>query len=398
MGSREAPDEDWVVGADLDGNLDLIAPEDRRALGGEEQLQLSHHEVANGGRIRRIDAEQLFLFAVQLLEQPSDEPGLNPPVYLYGRMTGPFPRSGSAALPAVDGQLTATRADVLDGLAEGEANAFRCPKAVGAHVSGRSFNFLLPGGPLEEIEAGRSIILAYPMPQPEIATLDAANESLTVQILYDLLRPIPEELARAGERPLARPVPVPSRAAYAAQLEAEGWRVKGDRAERTSKRRTSVGTMIARLFDSESLTLPPQGTTEDFFGVARLALKSLDGWPDARSQALRARLRTAKAAAPRAVALPEPSPVPARPIPPRIQRPRRDDWMKDFIGAHVKAGGAAPRITTSATRPASSSPADWRSDFEPVPTKVPDKPREASPEWMKDFEASPRPDKARRKR
>lgn len=395
LNNREGADGDWVVGADLDGNLDLIALEDRRALASEDQVQLSHHEVANGGRIRRIDAEQLFLFAVQLLEQP-DEPGLNPPIYLYGRMTGPFPRPRSAELPALNGQLTATRADVLDGLAEGEVTAFRYASSADARVSGRSFHLLLPGGPGEEIEAGRSIVLAYPMQPPEIATLDAANERLTVQILYDLLRPFSEDLARTG-KPLARPVPVPNRAAYAAQLEGEGWRVTGDRAVRTSKRRSALGKMIARLFDSESMTLPPEGTTEDFFAAARLALKSLDGWPDARSQALRARLRAARAApgaTPRAEALP----VQARPIPPRLQRPRRDDWMKDFIGAHVKPGGAPPRITTAATRAASSGPADWRSDFAPEPVKVPDKPREASPEWMKDFEAAPRPDKTGRKR
>ncbi|HJU48075.1 MAG TPA: hypothetical protein VJ689_08085 [Gaiellaceae bacterium] len=250
---------------------------------------------------------------------------------------------------------------------------------------------------MEEIEGGRSIVLAYPMQQPEIAALDAANERLTVQILYDLLRPLSEALARTGKPSLARPVPVPSRAAYAAQLEGEGWRVNGDRAVRSSKRRSALGTMIARLFDSESITLPPQGTAEDFFAVARLALRSLEGWPDARSQALRARLRTARTSTP-TTPVPVVSPGPARPIPPRVQRPRRDDWMKDFIGAHVKPGGTPPRITSAATPVASSAPADWRSDFAPEPVKVPDRPRDESPEWMKDFEAAPRPDKTGRKR
>jgi len=398
IGHGEAADREWVVGADLDGNLDLVAVEDRGGLAGEAQVQLAHHEVASGGRIRRIDAEQLFLFGAQLLEQPADTAGLNAPVYLYGRMTGPFPRPRGAELPALDGQLTAARADVLDGLAEGEANAFRYSGAAGSSTAGRSFNLLLPGGPLEEIEAGRSIVLAYPMPQPEIASLDAANEALTVQILYDLLRGFPEELARTGKPPLARPVPVPSRAAYAAQLEREGWRVKGDRAVRTSKRRSSVGTMIARLFDSESVTLPPQGTTEDFFAVARLALKSLEGWPEPRARALQARLRTARAGAPRPTPPAPAPPGPARPLPPRLQRPRRDDWMKDFIGAHVKPGGTVPRITSSAARATSSGTPDWRSDFVPEPAQAPAKPREASPEWMKDFEASPKPDNTGRKR
>jgi hypothetical protein len=72
--------------------------------------------------------------------------------------------------------------------------------------------------------------------------------------------------------------------------------------------------------------------------------------------------------------------------------------MKDFIGAHVKPGGTVPRITSSAARATSSGTADWRSDFAPEPAKAPATPRDPSPEWMKDFEASPKPDNTGRKR
>ena len=399
LGTRGEADREWVVGADLDGNLDLVAVEDRGALAGEVQAHLSYHEIAIGGRVRRIAAEQLFLFEVQLVEQPADTPGLNVPVYLYGRLSGPFPRPRGAELPVCDGQLTVTRADVLAGLSEGEPHAFQYPGAPRAGPAGSGFHLLLPGGRVEEIEAGQSVVLAYPAFDPELAAVDAANEALTVQILYDLLRGFQEDLERAGKALPCR-VPVPSRAAYVAQLVADGWSVKGDRAIRMPKPRNFVGAVVGRLFRRETMTLAPIGKTEDFFAAARLALQSLDGWPDARSRALLARLSPAGPAAPRAAALAPAAAPPSspRPLPPRAQRPRRDDWMKDFIEAHATPGKAAPRITSSASRAKPAANADWRSDFAAGPGKPPDELPKARPEWMEDFEGSPRPQSTRRKR
>jgi len=399
LGSAEIPEREWIVAVDLDGNLDLVAVEDREALPGEAQRGLADHEVGSGARVRHIDARELFLFAVELVEQPADTPGLNDLVYLYGRLTGPFPRVPGAALPVSNGQLAATRADILDGLIHAEPHAFCHPVPFGARSAPRSFHLMLPGGRVEDIEAGRSIVLAYPMLSPEISTVDAGNEALTVQILHDLLRALEDDRARTGHPPLPRRVPVPSRAAHVAELEAAGWHVKGDRATRTPTARNAIGALIARAF-SETLDLPPEGTTADFFAVARLALESL-GWPDERSRALHARWR-AGTAGPRAVPAP-PAPaapaVPPRPapLPPRVQRPRRDDWMKDFIDAHAKTKGTPPRITssrvtssTSLSRPPKS--VDWQRDFETA--KEPDESRgdqrPAEPEWMKDF-AGPDP-------
>ena len=391
LGSHDVADREWVVGAHPDGSLDLVAVEDRGALVGDLQAHLSYHEIASGGRARRIAAEQLFLVGVQLVEQPADSPVLNAPVYLYGRMSGPFPRPPGAELPVCDGQLTVTRADVLAGLGEGEPYAFRYPSAPGAGPAGRGFHLLLPGGRVEEIEAGQSIVLAYPALDPERAAFDASNEALTVRILYDLLRGFQEELERAGKAPFCR-VPVPSRAEYVAQLVADGWSVKGDRAIRMPKPRNLVGAVLGRLFRRETMTLAPTGTTEDFFAAARLALQSLDGWPDARWRALQSRLGAAGSASPRAAPLATAGalPGPQRPLPPRAQRPRRDDWMKDFINAHSTPGKSPPRITFSAPRAKPAASADWRSDFAAGPGTPPEKPREVRPEWMEDFEGSPR--------
>ena len=388
LGSAEIPEREWIVTVDLDGSLDLVAVEDREALPGEAQRGLAQHEVGSGARVRHIDARELFLFAVELVEQPADTPGLNDLVYLYGRLTGPFPRVPGAALPASNGQLAATRADILDGLVRAEPHAFWHPVPFGARSAPRSFHLMLPGGRVEDIEAGGSIVLAYPMLSPEISTVDAGNEALTVQILHDLLRAFEDDRARAGHPPLPRRVPVPSRAAHVAQLEAAGWRVKGDRATRTPTPRNAIGALIARAF-RETLDLPPEGTAADFFAVARLALESL-GWPDERSRALHGRCR-AGTAGPRAVLAPAPvSPaVPPRPapLPPRVQRPRRDDWMKDFIDAHARTEGTPPRITSSNSLSRPPKSIDWQSDFETA--KEPDESRgdqrPAEPEWMKDF-------------
>ena len=315
-------------------------------------------------------------------------------------MSGPFPRPRDSELPVYDGQLTVTRADVLAGLGEGEPHAFRYPGAPGDGPAGRSFHILLPGGRVEDIEAGHSVVLAYPALDPQMAAFDTSNEALTVQILYDLLRGFQEELERSGKAPFGC-VPVPSRAAHAAELEADGWSVKGDRAVRMPKPRNLVGAVIGRLFRRETMTLPPTGKTQDFFAAARLALQTLDGWPDARARALRARLSPGgPAAAPRAAppATPAALPGPPRPLPPRAQRPRRDDWMRDFIEAHATPGKAAPRITSSAPRVKPAANGDWRSDFAAGPGKPPDEPGQAPPEWMKDFEGSPRPQSTRRKR
>ena len=321
------------------------------------------------------------------------------PVYLYGRMSGPFPRPRDSELPVYDGQLTVTRADVLAGLGEGEPHAFRYPGGPGARPAGRGFHILLPGGRVEEIEAGHSVVLAYPALDPQMAAFDTSNEALTVR---DPLRPaarIPEELERAGKAPFGC-VPVPSRAAHVAELEADGWSVTGDRAVRMPKPRNLVGAVMGRLFRRETMTLPPTGKTEDFFAAARLALQTLDGWPDARARALHARLSPGGPAAPRAAPLATPArlPGPPRPLPPRAQRPRRDDWMRDFIEAHSTPGKAAPRITSSAPRVKPAAIGDWRSDFAAGPGKPPDEPRKTPPEWMKDFEGSPRPQSTRRKK
>lgn len=399
LGSAETSDREWIVAVDLDGSLDLVAVEDREALPGEAQRGLAQHEVSSGARVRHVNARELFLFAVELVEQPADTPGLNDLVYLYGRLTGPFPRVPGTALPASNGQLAATRADILEGLVRAAPYAFCHPIPFGARSAPRSFHMMLPGGRVEDIEAGRSIVLAYPMLSTEISTLDAGNEALTVQILHDLLRALEDDRSRAGHPPLPRRVPVPSRVAYAAQLEAAGWHVKGDRATRMPTPRNAMGALIARVFYRETVDLPPEGTTADFFAVARLALESLE-WPDERSRVLHGRCR-ASTAGPRAVPAPAPaSPaVPPRPapLPPRVQRPRRDDWMKDFIGAHAKTKGTPPRITSSRVTSSSSlSPSpksvDWRRDFETVkePGESREDQRPAEPDWMKDFEGSDR--------
>jgi hypothetical protein len=140
------------------------------------------------------------------------------------------------------------------------------------------------------------------------------------------------------------------------------------------------------------MTLPPEGGMDDFIAMARMALKSIPGWPDQRSRALHARVGAGVAGVrPAAIPAPPPAPpvAPAQRLPPRLQRPRSDDWMQDFIESHASSGTSRkPRLTSAATLAPPQAKVDWRGDFEtrdsPAPT--PKKRREADPDWMKDFQ------------
>ena len=150
-----------AVGLDGEGRLHAVPAEAWRRMRDVAQRELARFEVA-GGRRRRLDCSALHLFDLQAVEQRADEPGPNDSIYLYGSMYGPLDESGARPAAAHNGQLTVTRADVLDGLAAGAAWPFRYATSIPGRAGPRFVHLLLPGDRVEELEQGRGAVLAYP--------------------------------------------------------------------------------------------------------------------------------------------------------------------------------------------------------------------------------------------
>lgn len=382
VGGRGRSVREVVVATDRQNALHWI--DDPAALTAAQRSQLHHHELLRRRPARHVDAEQIWLFGLQLLEQPGDAPGLDDPVWLYGRLFGPFP---SADPVCADGQLTIARSDLLAGFARGAADALH----VAASPPARALHALLPGDREEEIEAGRGLVLAYPLAPAELACPDAGNEPMVAQLLHDVLSATLHDAKKHG---IAHPLtarlhlPVPCRADVEAELEAKGWDVRGDVAFRRTEatRQGTLGGFLSQVFgvpDHLRLDLPPEGTLDDFLRLAQEALPGFPGHPDRRARAVAARLGAAGGAGPREPKVPRPSsaptqppasaarqPPPARAAPPARPataaktRPAGPDWMKDFVEAH---GDPHPRLTpVRPPGPARGAPSvpDWMKDFE----------------------------------
>jgi len=409
LADAQANAHERVLAAGVDGRLQLLESDNHQALPPFLLAQLSHHEVASGARTRTINASELFVFNVQLVEQPAGTPGLNDPVYLYGALTGPFPLSAGPAA-CVEGQLTVTRADVLAGLVDGAAHAFRCS---GDAAQARCFHMLLPADRDDVILQGRGLVLAYALHPGELMLEDPSNGALITQVLHDLLRALQQDMKADGlKHPLVETVlPVPSRAALEGELEMQGYVIKGDVA--TRRKGTSaggIGGAFINMFGAllaDRLELPPQATLEQFLDIAKQTLAQLPGWPTPRHAALRqalgVRLPGVSPRLPTSGNSPVPSAPPPRIVPPAEPRTKKSDWMKDFMEQHQAPGKPPPRVTPMvqprtfkpAAEPAKAARKDWMKDFQEAPAAEPppaDKPAEKTPastgkpDWMKDFD------------
>jgi hypothetical protein len=371
-----APTE-WVVGFDDLGRL-AAQPLTAEALPASARAQLSFHEVAGGSR-RAVRASELHLFEIQLVEQAAASPGFDDPVHLYGTLLGPLGVGGAA----VEGQLTVTRADVLDAAIAGAKHAFR----YGGDGSARAFQLLLPADRLEELAQGRGLVLAYPVLSGDLHATVPGNEFFFNQILYDVIVGLWADVEAEAPPPRRRPqdVPVPNRALLEQRLQSEGFVIEGDRAVR--KRKGLLGSVLDALVE-EGRTLPPEGQSDDYVKLAAEALAAIPGWPSPRARALRACLGPA----PGGMAAPPPPRhiLPPSPPPPPQRRTGPPAWMEDFIAARARPGAPPPVVTRA--------PA-WMSDFV-APAAAPpeghakeaaeqaEQPEApARPAWMKDFDS-----------
>ena len=355
------------------------------------QNELAFNEISNANGGRLIEASEVFLFDLQLLEQPAGAPGWNDPVYLYGRLYGPYPESASEPQVGVEGQLTLTRGDLLQGLVDEAAGAFRCAgTGDAAGQARRCFHLMLPGDAEVEIRGGSGLILAYPLLPAELITDDVSNEIVVSQLLFDMLSALKEDLEREqAEHPLrGLTLPVPSRASLEQQLRSQGYEIEGDTAVRKAASGEGFKGLLASVFGaltSESVQLPPEADVDEMVDLANRVLSSLPGWPPPRARALRERVRPAPARRNaglvppvlyRTPQLTAPMPPPVRPPQPVRRSNEPPEWMRDFMSAHQLTDAPPPRLTSTTGLKRHT-----------VPIRKTDS-AQTEPSWIKDFAAS----------
>ncbi|HQR35422.1 MAG TPA: hypothetical protein PLK30_21970 [Blastocatellia bacterium] len=400
--------QEWIVATDSLGNLRALADDNRNNLPAQVQTELAWFEMS-GYRKRQIEATELYLFYLQVLEQLPEAPGLNDPIYLYGTLFGPYPSASPVA--GIEGQLTITRADLLEGMLIGAEFSFRF--AGNGKGTPRCFHLPLPADSDEEIRQGRGVVLAYPLLPPELILTDVANELFCCRLLYDTLTALKSD---AEEEKISHPLnqitlPVPSRALLEQQLQAEGYEIKDNKAVRKTGRDDERSGLLATVMSAllnESLKLPPEGRPEDFIELAKLTLQALPGWPSARTLALRNLIRPAvPGSGHKTTNSPSPSfpqTTYSRPKPPRRLEPLNDNppnWVQDFLVTHQSSNTAKPRLTSNSATDTNFP--DWMKDFvgDSIPSVIQTDSDETNashksptnrltqnnpPDWMDDFD------------
>lgn len=285
IGNRNIQEREWVISLDCLGGLQALPGKRLDSLPASAQSELAYHELSGSGRGRLLEVAEVFLFNLQLLEQPAGGPGFNDPVYLYGTLYGPYPAAEDSQAGGIEGQLTVTRGDMLHGLVQGAVHAFRYAKSsVESGPALRCFHLMLPGGTDEDIRRGSAIVLAYPLLPVELIATDVSNEFVVSQLLYDLLSALKEDLTREQiENPLRSMVlPVPNRFLLEQELQRQGYSIKGDTATKETGSGKGFQGFLSAVFGSlmsDRLELPPEGEVDEFLEIARLTLNALPGWP-----------------------------------------------------------------------------------------------------------------------
>ena len=347
---RHRAEAEYVIAIDMNGNPCTIGERELEENGSELHAQLAYSGVTQP-RTRALSVNQFYVFTIEYFERPDDAPGFNDPVHLYGNLFGPVP--DDAAPLATPGQLTVTRADILSGLLASAPYPFHYESTGG--LWSRCFNLLLPGGREDETTRGDSLILAYPIPTAGVLSADGSNELTAMQLLYDVLFDLKEELERhqiRRHRLQDMILPVPSRKALETQLEGKGYVIKGDIAVRAKGGSSNkVVGALSQIFKSleDRLELPPQATIDQLLDIAKMALGTLPGWPLPQSRAIQAKTSLAsaelmaRAASPRGASnLPQ---IPTCGSTPQRSRKSPQEWLRDF------GSGAKPQVPATPPLP-----------------------------------------------
>ncbi|HEY1012888.1 MAG TPA: hypothetical protein VGE07_09320 [Herpetosiphonaceae bacterium] len=412
----QAPDLICVL-ACLGGSLLVVRSADRTTLAADLQAQIQAAEVNRRGQFRVLHSDELWVATIDALEQDVNVAGYNDAVTLYGRMHAVVRgRTPTIQALATDVRMMVGRLDLLYGWRIGLAAPFQHPVR-GDEVL---LHALIPVAPCVTIEQRRGLTLLYPLLDPSrVQNLD--NRPLTLGIIYDLLAQLQHDLASVQpDHRLARLViPVPSRQQLEADLQNDGYAIRGDVAVRQSAAAggSAPTSLLGRMrqwaatWSAASIPLPPQATLPLYSQLIDDVLQAITTPPDlAMIAALRQCLlpSTAPAAAPS----PGPrAPAPAttgRRSPPSPQRPQATagGWAADFTRAPVPPPPTAPwwqdferaahpqsTITTTtdwsppgpaADGPAAEGPVAWRQDFDAPPAPAP--PAAEPDDWARDFD------------
>lgn len=289
VGGRHISEMDCVVGVDAGGDLQICGPADVRGMDEVLQGQLAFNELSATAGRRLLSVSKFHLFACQLVEQPGDSPGINDPVYLYGKLFGPFPESG---FNGIEGQLTVTRADILSGMIEGSKYGFTY--AVGTNhavLPTKCHHFMVPCDNDADLARGAGVVIVYPLPTAELAANDPSNEMTTKQILFDILQSLQKDLLKNNIHSRFSDVqlPVPSMSALRYNLEQRGYAIKGNTAVKKLPVKGVGDPIVDGVLDhlygkitKDKLDLPREGSVNDFMDVAKFAMQSISGWPPQR--------------------------------------------------------------------------------------------------------------------
>ncbi len=196
-GAPGEPPREFAVVADPGGALQILPIGARHLLPAYLRSLLSAHEVVRPPRFLA-GAAEIHLMAVERLEPLADAPGANDPVFLAGRLYGPFALAGGGAAPprGAEGRLAVTRADVLEGAVRGAPHAFLSTGAGGAPSdTGRIHHLLLPGDDAEALGRGLGAILAFVV---EPGSEGRDNRAVTAVLLQGILCDPREDLRRTG--------------------------------------------------------------------------------------------------------------------------------------------------------------------------------------------------------
>jgi hypothetical protein len=341
IGDQLVRDQQLAVGVDASGRLALASPGSIDQFFEAAHQQLVLHQVATRTGARHLAVDQLWLFDLQVMEQVSDASTLNDPVFLYGTLYGPA--RGPTTLTATQGQLAVTRGDLLEAFVR--ASPFGGARPGGA-PSDKSVGLLLPAevdGPLQH---GEGFVLAHPVPPPELADT-GGNGAQVRQLIHQLLTELQRDL--------------------------------------DGRKRSTLSKLFVA---GPKVEVPLHASHDQLLEAARRARSLLDGWPAPRVASLFDRVGPARAASSHSAVVTA-SPVRLPTAPARVAKARDDDWMKDFVNAHVAQG--SPPVKVTVTTPPSGRPG-WMSDFDAPVESTPseNRPRpaqsgEAKPDWMKDF-------------
>ena len=258
---------------------------------------------------------------------------------------------------------------------------------------------------------GAGFIFAYPLLPPDMMLYGASNEVLISQYLFDILTGIRDDLEEENIKvPLRRMrLPVPNRLSLEQELEAQGYVIKGDTAVRKPNTKGGFNGFVHSVFGSskDELTLPAEGSIEEFLRIADQVIHSLPGWPPERAKIMRGKIQPASrevrmrakgtaALKPREIKTPNytepPRPNVNQPSTTGSTRPNPAGWMQDFINQHQNKieddGGKWTKLTHSQSGPGSTT---FNTFSYSSNTSYSNAAKHVDPSWMDDFASGDTP-------